>query len=373
MKFLIISHTPHKREKDKLFAYGPYIQEMNLWLKHVHEVEIMAPFVSIPPSEIDLEYIHSSVHLNQIPKIEFTSIKKIIWSILRLPNILFLIFKACQRADHIHLRCPGNIGLLGCFVQVFFPNKIKTAKYAGNWDPKSQQPLSYKLQKWILGNRTLTKNMQVLVYGHWQNQTKNITPFFTASFSNAEIAPQKERDYYGMLQFVFIGSLVKGKRPLLAIKLIEALHVQGKKVKMDFYGDGPLKYIIKDYIKENNLGDFITLRGNQNKEVIKEALKQSHFLILASKSEGWPKAIAEAMFFGTIPIATKISCVPYMLDYGRRGIFIEPDLKEASISVTNHLDRRENLKFMSKSASVWSQKYTLDVFETEIVKLLKRK
>jgi hypothetical protein len=27
---------------------------------------------------------------------------------------------------------------LGCIVSDFFPNKPKTAKYAGNWDPKSK-------------------------------------------------------------------------------------------------------------------------------------------------------------------------------------------------------------------------------------------
>src|SRR5690606_34200508 len=52
----------------------------------------------------------------------------------------------------------------------------------------------------------------------------------------------------------------------------------------------------------------------------------SHFLILASKSEGWPKAVAEAMFFGCILIVTPVSCVPWMLNYGSRGILI-PEVK----------------------------------------------
>ncbi len=32
------------------------------------------------------------------------------------------------------------------------------------------------------------------------------------------------------------------------------------------------------------------------------------------------------MFFGVIPIATAVSCVPFMLDYGKRGILIEANL-----------------------------------------------
>ena len=79
-------------------------------------------------------------------------------------------------------------------------------------------------------------------------------------------------------------------------------------------------------------------------KVIKEVLKKSDFLILPSKSEGWPKAIAEAMFFGTIPIATKISCVPYMLGYGKRGILIEPDVDKATKSIELHLENRHDLE-----------------------------
>ncbi len=116
-------------------------------------------------------------------------LKNCILSLIKIPIIIITIFKSCKKADHIHLRCPGNIGLLGCFVQIFFPKKIKTAKYAGNWDPQSKQPVSYKIQKFLLKNTILTKNMQTLVYGKWKNQSKNIKPFFTASFSDSEIEP----------------------------------------------------------------------------------------------------------------------------------------------------------------------------------------
>ena len=70
--------------------------------------------------------------------------------------------------------------------------------------------------------------MQVLVYGDWKNQTKNIKPFFTATYNKSEIEKPLKRDYSGDLKFVFIGSLVEGKRPLLAIQIIEALHKKEK-------------------------------------------------------------------------------------------------------------------------------------------------
>ena len=372
MRFLIISHTPHKQQANSIFAYAPYVREMNLWLKHVDEVEVVAPKIDNPITNLEAPYKRSDIVLNSIPTIAFTSIKKSLVSITQIPILLISIFNACKRADHIHLRCPGNIGLLGCLVQIFFPNKIKTAKYAGNWDFKSKQPVSYKLQKWILSNTFLTRNITVLVYGNWKNQTKNIKPLFTATFKNKDISTPSERDYDNKLRFVFIGSLVNGKNPLLAIKIVESLQKKGTIVQLELYGEGVLKNELQQYIVDNNLESNIQLKGSQKNEIIQEVLKTAHFLILPSKSEGWPKAVAEAMFFGTIPIATKISCVPYLLDYGNRGILIEPNIDDAIASILKHLKDTEQLKVMSKSAMRWSQNYTLESFESEIVKLLER-
>ncbi|MFL1012216.1 glycosyltransferase family 4 protein [Flavisericum labens] len=370
MKFLILTHVIHKRHDSQWFAYAPYVREMNAWLKYVDEVEIVAPCDKEQPTHIDMAYQHGAIKFTRIPEIAFVSFKRAIFSMLLIPKISIKIFKACLRADHIHLRCPGNIGLLGCLVQIFFPHKTKTAKYAGNWDPKAKQPLSYRFQKWLLSHTFLTKNMQVLVYGHWENQSKNIKPFFTATFKDEEKQVPIKRHYHAVLHFVFIGSLVAGKRPLFAVKVVEALSKQGRKVRLDIYGDGILKNDLEQYIIDKHLESIVKWHGNQQKVLIKAVLKTAHFLILPSKSEGWPKAIAEAMFFGAIPIAAPISCVPDMLDYGKRGILITAELDHAIHTINTHLDDEATLQKMSEAASKWSQHYTLDVFETEISKLL---
>ena len=371
MRFLIISHAEHKVSHSTVYSYAPYVREMNLWLKYVDSVAIIAPKIKESINPIDIPYEHKSLKFQKIPAIQFTSLLSSLSSILKIPYILFILFKECFNADHIHLRCPGNIGLLGCFVQILFPKKIKTVKYAGNWDPKAKQPLSYKLQKWILSNTFLSKNMQVLVYGQWENQSKNIRSFFTATYAESEIEQFEKRDYSGILNFVFVGSLVQGKRPLFGIQIMEALHKKGIDVRLDIFGEGILKGELLDYIQTNQLYSLVKIHGNQSKEVIKSALKKAHFSILPSKSEGWPKAVAEAMFFGVIPIATKVSCVPKMLDDGNRGILIKADLNHDLRIIMNVFEDISELETMSKNAMMWSQLYTLDRFESDIVKILK--
>jgi len=340
---------------------------MNIWCKYVHEFTILSP--TSHHGKLLSSRFKKEPSVLSIKGLQFNSLINIFISLCSIPFLVSEIFNAYRKADHIHLRCPGNIGLLGCIVQVFFPTTIKTAKYAGNWDPKAKQPLSYRLQKWILSNTFLTKNMQVLVYGDWEKQSKNIKSFFTATYHNSEIEQFVKRDYSGILNFVFAGSLVHGKRPFFAIQIMKALHEQGMEVRLDLFGEGILKGELLDYIETNKLDDVVKIHGNQSKEVIKSALKKAHFSVLPSKSEGWPKAIAEAMFFGVIPIATEVSCVPFMLDYGNRGILIVPEVNAAVLKIEETL-KHKDLKRMSKLASDWSQTFTLEYFESEIKKLL---
>jgi hypothetical protein len=87
-----------------------------------------------------------------------------------------------QKADHIHLRCPGNIGLLGC-VQIFFLINLKQLSML-EIGIQNQKSWTYILQQKIL-RYFLTKNMQVLIYGGMEWTNKTVNPF-TASYYEEE-------------------------------------------------------------------------------------------------------------------------------------------------------------------------------------------
>ena len=425
MKFVIITHVQHIKIDNQYFGYAPYIREMNIWLRYVDEVVVVAPLVQESLTPIHESYVTNSLfRFVKVPEFDLTSFFNQLKAFPRALVAMVKMYQAMQQADHIHLRCPGNMGLLGALVQILFPKKKKTAKYAGNWDPKSKQPLSYRLQQWILSNTFLTKNMQVLVYGEWLNQTKNIKPFFTATYSEDEIqklefriqnqlslaakssttensldsAPSDKQDTSSLslraksrttennfdsarldkieidlppTSFLFVGTLSKGKQPLYAIQLVEALHQQGEKVQLEVYGEGEMRQELERYLAQNHLEAIVTLHGNQSKETILHAYQSSHFLILPSKSEGWPKVVAEAMFLGCVPIASPVSCVAYMMGDGSRGILLNEVLQNDVSQIRNVLKHQELYKQMALEGQSWSRQFTTDEFEMEIKKLLK--
>lgn len=370
MKFLIISHVLHSTKDDKIYGYGPYVKEMNLWLKYVDEVRIVAPMLTSDPDPIDLAYEHENIIFDNVASFNLLTNYSKVKTMLMLPFIFAKIVLAMSKADHIHLRCPGNMGLLGTVAQMFFPSKIKTVKYAGNWDPNSSQPLSYRIQKAIISNTWISKNMQVLVYGKWPNQSENIKEFFTATYSEDEITEVLPRPLDGEIKLVFIGALSPGKQPIIAIQAACELVKKGFKVRLDLMGEGIERNTLETFIKENSLEQWVTLHGNKNSDFVKKKLKEANFLILMSKSEGWPKVVAEAMFWGVIPIASNVSCVNYMIGEGSRGSLVSADSGAVVEAIKAYIENPKQYEQASKNAMQWSRGFTLESFEKAIKGLL---
>ena len=374
MKFLIITHVSHIKMNQNFYGYSPYIREMNIWMKYVDEVIVVAPIIDSELNPIYEKYSHSNISFCEAAEFEITSLTSVFKTLIKLPEIFNSVYKAMSQASHIHLRCPGNMGLVGAIVQILFPNKQKTAKYAGNWDPKSKQPWSYRLQKWILSNTFLTRNMQVLVYGEWEGSSKNIKSFFTATYSEEEmerLGVVETRRLGEEIMFLFVGTLSKGKQPLYVIQLVEELYKRGKNVILELYGEGSLRKELELYITQNNLESIISLKGNHSRETVLKAYQSSHFLILPSKSEGWPKVVAEAMFWGCVPIASPVSCVSYMMGNGSRGVILQEELNQDVDQIEAVISKQEVYQKMASEGQTWSRQFTTDKFEAEIKKLLR--
>jgi glycosyltransferase involved in cell wall biosynthesis len=287
-----------------------------------------------------------------------------------LPGIFYKMAKAMRNAAHIHLRCPGNMGLIGCLVQLLFPSKVKTAKYAGNWDFRSRQPFTYRLQQLILRNTWLTKNMTALVYGDWPDRTKNIRAFFTASYNSLDQDEVQPRNFDETIRLIFVGTLNSSKQPMMSAKVCEALRNEGYNTELHIYGEGKERTALEEFITGKQLKRHIILHGNQPAQAVKQAFKKSHFLVFISRSEGWPKAVAEAMWWGCLPVTTQVSCTPEMLGYGERGELVGNSVEEICDVIKANIHHAECYKEKCRKGMEWARNYTVELFESEIKKMI---
>ena len=126
MTFCIITHVIHTNKEDQYFAYAPYVNEMNIWLKHTDEVIVVAPLHHFEINAIHASYKHPHINWISLKSFNVLRFSQLLLSVFVVLQNVYFIIKAIRKSDHIHLRCPGNIGLLGCIVQIFFPKKKKT-------------------------------------------------------------------------------------------------------------------------------------------------------------------------------------------------------------------------------------------------------
>src|SRR6185437_11672977 len=69
-----------------------------------------------------------------------------------VPAMVFGLARAMRQAGAIHVRCPGNLGLIGALLAPIFSRRL-IAKYAAQWRGGDGIPLSAKFQRAILRSR----------------------------------------------------------------------------------------------------------------------------------------------------------------------------------------------------------------------------
>lgn len=371
---LIVSHALHYKVHGKYFAYGPMVREMRIWEKYVKNITIVAPFSNEIPTPMDLDYKHPNLRYIKVPAFSLIDKFEVLNAFLVIPLISFKLIREFFKAEHIHLRCPGNLALIACILQVFFPSKIKTVKYAGNWDPRSNQPLSYRLQRFILNSKVLTRNCKVLVYGNWQSNSSNIIPFYTASYSKEDSKNSfpLTRSYV-ILKLIFVGSLIPEKNPIVSLEVLKHLKDLGIKAKLVFCGDGPERSVLENFSISTGIQASVTFLGKVPPEIIKKELITSHFLIFISDSEGWPKAVAESMWWGCIPVTTSVSCVAEMLGKGKRGFLVEKNSLMIANLIKSQIQFPHLLNQMRTDGINWARQFTLERFDSDVKKILEGK
>lgn len=88
MRFCVVTHVEHKICNGKYFAYGLYVQEMNLLFSMVEEVLVIATLGNKEISAIDLPYEHSNLNFISVPRLHLINIQQVGKILVNIFNIL---------------------------------------------------------------------------------------------------------------------------------------------------------------------------------------------------------------------------------------------------------------------------------------------
>lgn len=313
-KLVIISHTNHYQDGDVVKGWGPTISEVNYLADYWDEVVHIGCLNAGAVPSSALPYIKNNIRFAPIPPYGGKGIiaKALIFT--KIPKIIAVVLKNIKGSSEVQLRLPTSMGLfLLPLISFFIARKFTFwVKYAGNWEGVNQ-PLSYRLQKkWLQNNYAKCK---VTINGFWPNQPHHCQSFENPSLTGEDILFGKsvalQKDFSGNFVFVFVGRLEDAKG---VQRIIDALKIipQDKIKKVHFVGDGPKK---QEYLMQlNSLNEKVEFHGFLGKEGVHKVLAASHFFLLPSASEGFPKALAEAAAYGVIPITSNVGSISHYVN-----------------------------------------------------------
>ena len=370
-KLVIVSHVVHYQSGGRLYAYAPYAREIEIWADMFDRVLLAAPCrEQEPPGDCALlDRANFSVAPQRELGGETLAAKAKL--LVLLPALMWELGAAIRQGDALHVRCPGNLGLLGSLLGPLF-SKHRVAKYAGQWSSGANDPWSIRFQRAVLRSRWW--GSPVTVYGRWPGQPAHVIPFFNSVVTRDQIAGARavaaKRGPNELRHVLFVGRLARAKNVDVLLKALGRLREEGIAFTATIAGEGPEAASLQSLSAGLQLDKCVSFAGGVSFERIVELLGHSGVLVLASQTEGWPKAIVEAMAFGLVAIGSEIGLVPEILGEGR-GLTVAPRDEDAlTAALRNVLSAPEKYSEMRLRAAAWAGNYTIESLRDELFSLL---
>jgi glycosyltransferase involved in cell wall biosynthesis len=370
-RLLVISDTALILSKEGFKGYEPVVRELDI-IAGLFEEIIWLGYSFRQKNRPVISPLSANIRIVRMP----LSGGKGIWSkfkiLLLYPVYLFYILKYLPKTTHVHSRAPSHPAILAMLISKWDKRRIYWHKYAGNWI-EPHPPKSYARQRTLLTNNN---NPRVFgtVNGYWAGQKKHILSFENPCLYEEERikgeACSKEKKFDRQLSILFVGSLSRFKGVLELVKAMDLVRHPELFSELTIVGDGELMHEIKE-LAEKSSAVKINIPGYLNRMQIEQLYAKSHIIALPSKSEGFPKVIAEGAAFGCIPIVTDISSLDQYIQHGTNGFLLKNNSFETIAEILDSLPDKTELKKISAKATLLGSRFTYEYYkkriETEIL------
>lgn len=366
-RLLVVSDTVFVKSKEERKGYEPVVRELDMisdlfdeivWLGYGFKSK-NTPVITPSSSNIKMIAMPPSGGKGLISKLQI---------ILQYPLYLFFIIKYLRRATHVHSRAPSHPAVLAMFISRFDKTRIYWHKYAGNWI-ESNPPKSYAKQRQML-IRLNKPNVFGTVNGSWAGQKKHLLSFENPCLFEYERAKaaqySRSKNFDNKLTMVFVGSLSAFKGIIELIEALELVTHPERFNELIIVGDGECMEEIKR-ITGKKTRVKISVTGFLNRKNVEQIYIKSQIIVLPSKSEGFPKVIAESAAYGCIPLVTDISSIDQYITHGINGFLLKDNKPRTIAHVLDEITDNSDLKKISETATCLGTRFTYEYYKERII------
>lgn len=141
--------------------------------------------------------------------------------------------------------------------------------------------------------------------------------------------------------FAFLGSLTRRKQPLALLEAARKLVTDGVELRVEFFGEGPLRDQLATTVRSGGLDGQVTLLGQVAAPY--DRLAKADALVLPSLSEGISRAVLEALQLGIPAVLRDVDGNRAVVVQGRNGVLFDCDTELPTAMLTAARLRREQV------------------------------
>lgn len=381
MRVGVISDAMHYRDQNgRLCVIGPLVRQFGEWANLFEEVVICAPFVDgeAPPAT-HAPYASSNIRLIPIRPAGGNTLRAKLRLLRELPAWRRALTHLLSEVDALHVRCPNNISILG-LLTIARTHHHRQAVYTGSWIAYPGQSPTYRYQRWFLRHWF---RGPVAVYGPLPSDPRHVVSSFSPSFTRAAweaeaghidarlVRLESSARLNGVVRVVSVGALSRNKNHQLIIRAVRLARDRGGDVHLTIAGEGATRAELEALTRELELSDYVELAGAVSHERVFQIMRQADFMVLASRSEGYPKVIIEALAHGAIPIVSAIGLAEQLTEHGDRGrTFLPDNASEIAEHILALSDDTHEMGRLVRNGRAFSEGLTLESWREHLRRTL---
>lgn len=366
MKLTVVSHKEcwrDPRSRTGYSTYGGFPLQMQAISEAFDETVVAVPCFPGPAPAGLLPLEGRNLSVLPLAASHGQEIAKKLALLRNLPRVLPELWRAIGDSDAVHAVVPGDIGTLGLAMALARKRPL-FVRHCGRWGVRRTLTERYLLR--TLERHAGGRNVVMATGGAPEPPSRAnaaIEWIFSTSLREDEIrnVPQAEPWRPGIpLRLVTVGRLDPGKNVDATIDAVARLRGDFPGITFTVVGDGSCAADWKARAIEAGLGEVVDFVGRVDHDQVLAILARSHVFVFPTDTEGFPKALLEAMACGLPALATPVSVIPALLGGGAGGLLEDTTAGAIERALRTLLADPEGLQRMGAVARETSLGYTLE-------------
>jgi glycosyltransferase involved in cell wall biosynthesis len=190
-------------------------------------------------------------------------------------------------------------------------------RYCGNW--RAQRTLAERLWRRFMESVAGGRNVMLATGGDGRppsDRNPRIAWIFSTTLTERELAasrPPRHLIPAAGYRLITVCRQQFGKGTDILLESLPAIRASLPGASLDVVGDGDAIPTLRARATALNLGEAVRFHGRVDHETVMRLLSNAHLFCYPTESEGFPKAVLEALACGLPVITTPVSVLPSLI------------------------------------------------------------